>query len=100
MKRPSIIEAHGEHFAWVVTLDETESGTRVEACRWPVCAWELSEHTDGNEVTPVLPYLMHIDSIMGLEAEGGTIRWNGQLFANYLEFASAAVAEEWGCNAG
>ena len=99
MKAPHIVEAQAPAFAWIVTLDETSEGTQVDASRWPVVAWELSETSSGTLATPVLPNCLHVDNHVGLESDNGTIRWDGRQFDSYIDFASEVVASEWGCNA-
>ena len=99
MKAPHIVEAQSPSFAWIVELDETSEGTQAEASRWPVVAWELSDTSSGTLAKPVLPNCLHVDNYVGLESGNGCIRWDGQLFENYVDFTSAVVADHWGCNA-
>ena len=99
MKAPHIIEAQAPAFAWVVKLHKSSVGTRVDASRWPVVAWDICETSNGTLATPVLPHRLHVDNFVGLESDNGDILWDDRQFDDYISFASAVVASEWGCDA-
>ena len=96
MNNHQLIQAQPGQFAWVTTLIESESGTKVDCTRWPVIAWDVHETTIGTLAQPVLPIGVQLDGHVGLESADGEIYWNHTTFSSHVDFAAACVAGEWG----